>query len=576
MGLITTNEAQCRDCYRCLRGCAVKAIRFSAGAESGALHARVIDELCVQDARCVLSCPQKAKKVARDLDEVRQLLKEGHPLAATVAPSFVAAFPLQDPEQMPALLRKLGFERVQETSLGAELVVQMHRRLGLDRPLISSACPVVVNLIERHYPALLPLLAPVVSPMIAHGRLLKKMYPGYRTVFIGPCVAKKAEARTEGINDAIDYVLGFDELWEWVQEEGLDPGSLPAGEFDPPRPGRARLFPVEGGLISALQFDLQREESYLTITGLQNCITFLNHLSHNKIPGPPALMELLACRGGCIDGPLSLCRAEDIYTRRGKVRDYYRSRSKEETPGTAGGVELPSSLMYREYSDRSVSLPLPDEHALRQILAQAGKYRPEDELNCGACGYDSCRDKAVAVYRGHAEVQMCIPYMRKRAESTSNLVMAAMPNALLIVDYQLVIREVNPAAERLFKRQAGEMIGLRLDELINPENFLKVIESGEMMSCVHSYPELGIITREIIFPLEREKSIAGILVDITAERRQREQFELVKVQTIARAREVINKQMSVVQEIAGLLGETTAETKVLLSKLIELMEQESF
>ncbi|MFZ5633077.1 MAG: [Fe-Fe] hydrogenase large subunit C-terminal domain-containing protein [Bacillota bacterium] len=576
MGLITTNEARCRDCYRCLRGCAVKAIRFSAGDQSGVLHARVIDELCVHDARCVLSCPQKAKKVASDLDQVRLLLQRGSPLAAGVAPSFAAGLPLREPGQMPALLRKLGFGRVQETSLGAELVVRTHRQMGFDLPLIGSACPVVVNLIERHYPGALPMLAPVVSPMIAHGRYMKKVYPGYRTVFIGPCAAKKAEARTEGIDDAVDYVLGFDELWEWVQEEGLDTGDLPVEGFDGPRPGLARLFPIEGGMIRALKADDKKETDYITVTGLQNCITFLKHLSQDKIAGPPAVMELLACRGGCIDGPLSFCRDEDIFTRRRKVINFFKAGAGWEEGGDAAGVEMPPELMRREYQSRRVSLPMPDESALKQILARTGKYQPEDELNCGACGYDSCRDKAVAVYQGNAEVQMCIPFMRKRAESMSNLVLAAMPNAVIIVDYQLAIKEVNPAAGRLFKCQAREMIGRRLDTLINPENFIKVIETGEMLNRLHSYPELDIVTREIIFPLESERAVVGILVDITAEKRQREQFELVKGQTIARAREVLTKQMTVAQEIAGLLGETTAETKVLLSKLIDLMGKDSF
>jgi nitrogen-specific signal transduction histidine kinase len=181
----------------------------------------------------------------------------------------------------------------------------------------------------------------------------------------------------------------------------------------------------------------------------------------------------------------------------------------------------------------------------------------------------------MAVYQGNAEVQMCIPYMRKRAESMSNLVLAAMPNAVIIVDHDLVIKEVNPAAGRLFKCQAREMVGQRLDLLVNPENFQKVIETGEMLNRLHTYPELDIITREIIFPLESESAVVGILVDITSEKRQREQFELVKGQTIARAQEVMAKQMTVAQEIAGLLGETTAETKVLLSKLIDLMGRDS-
>ncbi|WP_092482562.1 [Fe-Fe] hydrogenase large subunit C-terminal domain-containing protein [Desulfoscipio geothermicus] len=576
MGLITTNEARCRDCYRCLRACPVKAIRIRTGDGADNLYAQVMAELCVQDARCVLACPQKAKKVASDLKQVKQQLKQGVPMAAGVAPSFVAGLPLHKPGQMPALLRRLGFSRVQETALGAELVAMAHRRMGLSEPVISSACPVVVNLIERHYPELLPLLAPVVSPMVAHGRYMKKMYPGHRTVFIGPCAAKKEEARTSGIEDAVDFVLGFDEFWEWVQDEGLDCDGLAETAFDGPRPGPARLFPIEGGLFKTIYAGGSAKKEHITVTGLQNCIDFLKHLSRDKA-SVPGLMELLACRGGCIDGPLALCREDDIFARRRRVINYYKETARQaEDTGNVNVEELPVALMQRQFTSRQITMPIPDDDAIKHILARTGKYRPEDELNCGACGYETCRDKAVAVYRGNAEVQMCIPYMRKRAESMSNQVLTAMPNAVIIVNGNLVVKEVNPAAERMFKCAAGEITGKKLDQFMNPANFIKVMESGEMLNSINTYPEMDMITREIIFPLENGRVIVGILVDITAEKRQREQFELVKGQTIARAQEVITKQMQVAQEIAGLLGETTAETKVLLSKLIELMRQEPF
>lgn len=573
MGLIITNEARCRDCYRCLRSCPIKAIRITTGQDSGNICARVIDELCVHDASCVLACPQKAKRIVSDLDEVKAGLKNGVPMVAGVAPSFVAGLPLDDPGQMPALLRKLGFKQVQEISFGAELVADWHCRTGFERPYISSACPVVVNLIERHYPELIPLLAPVVSPMIAHGRYLKNTNPEYRLVFIGPCAAKKAEAKAQGLAGAVDYVLGFDELWTWIQDEGLAASDLAPEQFDGPRPGRARLFPIEGGLYKTMNHGRLKEEDFISITGLQNCIEFLQHLSRNKGSGPK-LMELLACRGGCINGPMMSSREDDIYTRRLKVAGYQQDRQALGDTD-AEVVTMPAQFLARDFSNLKLILPTPDEAAIKEILAQTGKYEPGDELNCGACGYDTCRDKAVAVFQGHAEVQMCIPYMRKRAESMSNLVMAAMPNAIIIVDHELVIKEANPAAQQMFSPMGRDLVGRPLHEFMEPDNFRQVLKTGQMMSCLNSYPEIDVITREIIFPLEKENAIVAILVDVTAEKKQREQFELVKGQTIARAQAVITKQMKVAQEIAGLLGETTAETKVLLNKLIELMQEES-
>lgn len=573
MELIVTNEARCRDCYRCIRACPVKAIRISTGDESGEMYARVIEEVCVQDARCVSACPQQAKKVASSLAEVKNLIQKGIPLAAGVAPSFAAGLPLDEPRLMPALLRKLGFARVQETSVGAELVVGEHCRMGFDKPFISSACPVVVNLIERHYPALLPLLAPVVSPMIAHGRYMKKVYPGHKTVFIGPCAAKKKEAGTPGIDDAIDWVLGFDELWEWAREEGVDPAGLTPVDFDGPQPGPARLFPLEGGMFKSIGSSFRKDHEFESITGLDNCIEFLKHLSRDQSL-PPGLVEMLACRGGCVNGPLVPCGHMNVFTRRRKVMDYHSAAAAGSGFDRAPAVDMPASFLRREFVNRQLNFPMPGEQEIKNILEKTGKLQPEDEWNCGACGYDSCRDKAVAVYQGLAELEMCIPYMRQRAESMSNLVLAAMPNAVIIVDYDLVIKEVNPAMQKMFDCADREMAGQRLDRFMPPGGFAAVISSGEMINRVSTYPGMDLTVGEIIFPLENEKIIVGILVDITAERRQREQFELVKGQTIARAQEVITKQMTVAQEIAGLLGETTAETKVLLSKLIELMQKE--
>lgn len=573
MELITTNEARCRDCYRCIRACPVKAIRISTGDESGDLYARVIDELCVQDARCVRACPQKAKKVASSLAEVRSIIRRGVPVAAGVAPSFAAGFPVDEPRRMPALLRTLGFGRVQETSIGAELVAGEHRRMGFDRLVVSSACPVVVNLVEQHYPEALPLLAPVVSPMIAHGRYMKKNYPEHKTVFIGPCAAKKKEARTPGIEDAVDYVLGFDELWEWVREEGIDLDGLAPADFDGPQPGPARLFPLEGGMFKTIGASAGEKAEFISVTGLQNCIEFLKYLSGNKSPSP-GLVEMMACQGGCINGPLVACLDSDAFTRRRKLMEYISAAAAKCGFDGSPAPKIPAGLMRREFINRKVTFPVPDEQAIKDILEQTGKFQPEDQLNCGACGYETCRDKAVAVHQGLAELQMCIPYMRQRAESMSNMVLAAMPNAVIITGYDLEIKELNQAAQKMFGCAAREMVGQPLDRYMPPDSFQEVLNTGKKINRISTYQEMDITVGEIVFPLENERLIVGILVDITAEKRRREQFDLVKGQTIARAREVITKQMTVAQEIAGLLGETTAETKVLLSKLIELMQKE--
>ncbi|CCO07291.1 [Fe-Fe] hydrogenase large subunit C-terminal domain-containing protein [Desulforamulus hydrothermalis] len=573
MGLIYTG-ARCRDCYRCIKTCQLKAIRMNSNGAQGRLHAQVIDELCVHCGQCILACPQQAKKPVSDLKQVQQLISQGTPVVAVVAASFVSALPLPNPDVLPTLLRELGFAEVQETSVGAGLVTKKYLELGFAQPLIVSYCPVVVNLIERHYPELIPMLAPVVSPMVAQGRIIKSLNPDASVVYIGPCAAKRDEAQLLGLNDTVDYFLGFNELWAWAQTAGIAVEKLSPGSFQSFSPCHNRIYPVEGGMIWTVADELREAgENFITMSGLDNCIEFLKHLSRQTIVNPPKLMELWACKGGCINGPLSLCLEESLFMRQRKLLEYYNSSG--ECDFAIDNYKLPEIDLGRSFKNRKINLPLPSEAEIKAILARTGKHTPAQEFNCGNCGYDSCRAKAVAVYQGKAAVEMCIPYMRKRAESMSNLIISAMPNAVVVVGKNLDILEINPAAEKLFQTTASQVVGQRIFALMPATNFLKVIENGEMINATGNYPELGIITQEIIFPVKGTDAVVGIFVDITSENRRKEQFELIKSQTIRQAQEVIEKQMTVAQEIAGLLGEATAETKVQLGKLIKLMRQDN-
>ncbi|WP_018085928.1 [Fe-Fe] hydrogenase large subunit C-terminal domain-containing protein [Desulfurispora thermophila] len=574
---IITNQASCRDCYRCVRSCPVKAISIRSKNGNGEFYAQIIEDICVLDGRCVQVCPQQAKKVSPAQDRVRAMLKAGEKVAVSLAPSFAAALPLSRPRTLVSMLKKLGFAYVSETSLGAEMVSAAHKELGFKQPYISSACPVVVNLIEKHFPDLIPYLAPLVSPMIAHGRYLKRLLPDHKVVFIGPCIAKKAEITCPELAGAVDEVMGFQELWEWLTTECLCEEDCEEAGFDGPQPALARLYPVDGGMLRTIAPSTDILESkVITVTGLKNCWEFLQHLQGGFIDHPPYLMELLACNGGCISGPLSVT-GDDIYVKRQKIQAYYRSclLSTDETCSFAclSRPELPADLLRRSFTNKKLSLPNPSEQEIRDILAQTGKYTEADELNCGACGYNSCRDKAVAVYHGMAEVQMCMPYMRKRAESLSNLVLSSMPNGVVIVDYKLRLLEINPAAEKMFNCTNKDVAGKHISFILAPQFFEQVLESKTLLN-VQCRLAQGMVTRQVLFPVEREKIIVCIIVDITDEEKHKEQLAQVRSQTIERAQAVIEKQMKVAQEIAGLLGETTAETKMLLSKLINLMKEQ--
>lgn len=565
MKLICTNEAKCRDCYKCIRSCPVKSICIKSGHSKTQLYAKVIEESCIQDGLCTMVCPQKAKVVISHVDDVKQLLFEKVvPVLASVAPSFPAMLPLADPAVFPSLLKQLGFSYIGQTSVGAELICDEHRRASPTGPLLSSACPVVVNLVERYYPHLIPYLSPLVSPMVAHGRLLKSLFPGSAVVFIGPCIAKKGE-ETGG---AVDYVLGFKEVWEWIEQEKIDVSKFSPAKFDGYRPGPARLFPIEGGQLRAtsLSTDLTDKEVQ-TVTGISNCIELFENFTTAAPSRRPLFMELMACNGGCLGGPYGVLES-DIYSKKTALLDYY-SRQDTSPRDSTPQPPLPAVDLYRSYRDRKAAVPQPTEEQIKAILALTDKFSPEDELNCGACGFNSCREKAVAVFQGNAESQMCIPYMRKRAESISNLMLRALPDGVIIFDEDLVIREINPAAKKMFNC-TRQIIGEKLDVLVDPAEFERVFQEMRTIKVEASELFNGKITRQIIFPLEN--SAVAIFTDITNEIKQQEELLLVKTETIDRAQEVIKKQMTVAQVIAGLLGETTAETKVQLSRLIKLMK----
>ena len=580
MSVVSTIEASCRDCYKCVRHCPVKAIRVSNG------HAEVIGDRCLEDGHCVAICPQQAKRVESDAGLVMEFIKSGAKTAAGIAPSFAADLGLEDPGQLVTALKKIGFAFVEETAEGAEWVAKEHLRLVKEAtgPVITSCCPVIVNLLEIYYPHLLPYLAPVVSPMTAHGRMMKKRHgKETKVVFIGPCIAKKGERRREENKGIIDAVLTFAELNQVLSAEGIAPALLDPGRFDREEAKSAHAFAVPGGLARSapLSTDLLAED-VITVDGLEECLSFLEKFA--EVKKDFRLIELLACRGGCVMGP-GMKTGLSAYARRNKVLDYANNRRRgreltgeeEKTvPAMAEGA-VPVDL-YREYTARAVEDPeggeQPSEEEIRRILARTGKLKPADELNCGACGYNSCRDKAIAVAKGMAEIDMCIPYMRAKAESRADLICRAAPNAILVVSSDLKVLELNPAAEKMLYCRNEEVKGKDLKSILDPTAFAEVLRTKKMVTGEAFYPAYGLAVWQAIFYVETEDVLIGILIDITNEKQQRERLDMVTRETLEKAREVIDKQMRVAQEIAGLLGETTAETKVLLTKLIKLIVNE--
>jgi iron only hydrogenase large subunit-like protein len=417
---VYTVSDTCKKCYACVRSCPTKAIQVKGG------QAEIIEEFCISCGWCVTACSQGAKRVRSSLEEVRALLAGTARTYALLAPSFPAAFLDTPPRQLVGALRAAGFAGVFEVAFGADLVsFEYYRRFrqiverAPDDFLISSPCPAVVQYVEKMVPELVDHLAPVVSPMEATARLVRdRVDPDARLVFIGPCVAKKVE----GVRGAVvDAVLTFEELVELFTAGGVVPAQAAPADFNPPHANLGRIYPVTGGLLKAASIDADILESPVyVVEGPERVMDMLHVLSNRVRTGQRVsyrLFDLLFCEG-CIGGP-SMVNDLTFYERKKYVVQYMHgkpmARDIEEWAGEhAEYLDIDLSTRFHPVTREQVAAP---EEEIRRILALTGKLKPEDELNCGACGYPSCRAKALAVYRGKAEVEMCLPYLIARVES---------------------------------------------------------------------------------------------------------------------------------------------------------------
>ncbi|MDY5345809.1 MAG: [Fe-Fe] hydrogenase large subunit C-terminal domain-containing protein [Eubacteriales bacterium] len=551
MSYLDFKPASCKNCYKCLRECPVKAIRITNH------QAKIIDERCILCGTCTGVCPQNAKIVHSESEVVENLLKSGDKIVASVAPSFVSSFGVNDFSVMQIALGKLGFAYSEETAVGANLVVEEYKKLlkeGKYKNFITSACPSVNRLIQEYYPNALPYLANVDSPMLAHAKLLKKQFPTAKIVFIGPCIAKKKEAAESGIIDAVLTYEDLKGLFEknkinLTQTAKLSVSKQGVGE------NKAKFFPISRGIIKSFD-ELPLGYEYVAIDGVQKCMDILE--SVDTLSG--MFLELNACEYACVKGPCSLTSAEGAIKANADIRKYATKGGDKWLTVDGGGIEI--SQFYPRIKPLGSAFT---EKDIKAVLAQTGKFKKEDELNCGACGYRTCREKAWAVLNGFAESDMCVPYMRDRAETMSYEIIQNSPNGIIVVDFDLKIIEVSKKARELFGI-SGDVKGRDLVDFINPTEYLlastgKKFFTHERLTIGEKIVELSVIV------LAEQKVMFGMYTDITEQTNADKKLEKMRLDTIATTDEVIQKQMRVAQEIASLLGETTAESKVALLKL---------
>lgn len=552
MNYLDFKPARCKDCYRCLRECPVNAIQVNNH------QASIIAERCILCGNCINVCPQNAKTVHSEADDVMELLSSGQMVIASVAPSFISSFKLSSFSQMEHALLQLGFSYCEETAVGAAAVTAEYKRLlesGVYRNLISSACPAINRFVQTYYPETLKYLAPVDSPMLAHAKILKKKFPDARIVFIGPCIAKKREGRESGI---IDGVLTFEDLKNLLEKKGISFQKTVESQESAPV-ASARIYPISRGIIRSFCGTVPGYD-YVAAEGIGKCRDILENMDHMS----GMFFELNCCEYACINGPCSLIKRGSAVEADAKVRRYAESSLE-------AGVE--SVDLRKSFERIHVKSYTPSEAQIREILAKTGKVKPEDELNCGACGYSSCREKAWAVANGYADVEMCIPYMRSRAESMSEEVMRCTPNGIVIIDYDFRIQAINDNARKLLGIEGYAVKGSSfyeygdMVEFVLAKNDEKNIHNKKVyINRTHKYVELSIVV------MSSQKMMLGVLKDVTEEEDYNRRLREVREKTFEVTDAVIKKQMWIAQEIASLLGETTAETKVALLKLKETLK----
>ena len=555
---LTLKKSNCKNCYKCIRHCPVKSIRFSGN------QAHIIGNECILCGHCFVVCPQNAKEIVDGTEKARVLLQSGDPVVVSLAPSFIANYEGVGIESMRRALKKLGFFDVEETAIGATIVKNEYERMlrEEDRDIIITSCCHSINLlIQKYYPASLEYLADVMSPMQAHCADIKKRMPGAKTVFIGPCVAKKDEA--EHYEGLVDAVLTFEELTNWLKDEGI----ALEKEVDATSESRARFFPTTGGILKTMAQNAPGY-TYLALDGVENCIAALKDIESGRIH--KCFIEMSACVGSCIGGPVM-----EKYHSTAPIKDYVTIAAYAGEKDFDVAQPAPMSLK-KTFTMIEHKLATPSESEIMSVLRQMGKFKPSDELNCGSCGYNSCREKAIAIIQGKAESSMCLPFLKDKAESFSDTIVKNTPNGLIVLNEDLEVQQVNKAARKIMNiRSESDVLGEPVVRILDPAVFVQVKNTGRTVMDQRVYlAEYKRYVEQTVMYDQDSRLLVGIMRDITDEEAEREKKARINRQTVEVANTVVEKQMRIVQEIASLLGETAAETKIALTKLKESIGDE--
>ena len=551
---IKLKSQSCKDCYKCIRHCRVNAIRFSGNL------AYNVENLCVLCGHCYIHCPQNAKVITSDVEKIKLYL-QSEKVIAVVSPTYLAYFNTTYTAFKAACV-KVGFTAIEEETLGYEIVMKEYEKIlkkGEKSFYISSQCPSVNLMIQKYHSKLLPNLMDIVSPMIATAMNVKEKNPNYKVVYIGPCIAKKDEA--ERYDKLVDGVLMFDELQKMFRDEKI---TLNLKASDKKR-FKARAAVCYKGMEDVLK--KSSKYSYISVSGIDDCIYTLNELERGKIKNTFIIMDM--CAASCMSGPtFRKLNHDNVVEQKINMQNHIGDDIYKETKYT-------HTDLVKYFDKIKLDIKKPSKEELQEILSSMGKDTPEKILNCGVCGYSTCVNKAIAIYNGMAEPSMCLSYMSERAESFTGNILQNSPFAVIAINDKMEVQLFNNRAKSLFNIQnVNDILGHPLSEILDVKDIEDCYTDNKDRFSKEMYlSEYDKYVEEIIVPDKQNRNTIVILRDLSDVVNYKKKVESIDKNAIEIADNVIEKQMKIVQEIASLLGETTAETKVALTKLKESFKQ---
>ncbi len=556
-----TIKNNCMDCYKCVRRCPVKAIKIEDSS------AQIVPDLCIACGTCYRVCPAKAKQPRNDLIRARHLIDSGKDVYVSLAPSWITEFEGLPAEKMIAALRRLGFRGVGETAAGAEEVSSNIAKLLEQKEsglMISTACPSVVEYIKKYLPEMTPFLTPLSSPLLAHCRMLKdRLGPEIEVVFVGPCIAKKLEA--DAHPDLLSLSLSFADIRQWFKDAGIVPEEIRTSVYDQFTMVKAQegtAYPIEGGMIETLKPYSSAQKAYMMqISGIQNIKRELAELNPADTDRP-VFVECLACHGGCVSGPC-ITNRKPGFSKRIDIL-------KQSAFTDLAGKRTPQTDIAQQYGSQLTPAHEFTETEIRKALTVIGKYGVEDELNCGGCGYDTCRNFAKAMLAGKAEPEMCVSNMKQQAQRKANALLRCIPSPIVIADSDLGIIEYNDKFVETFwsEEEHGEIYdrnnlhGANLRDFIGFTNLFAAsldLEQDIRREHIRFNDRLFDV---VVFNIDKKQIVGSIIQDVT-------KMEMKKERIAAKAKDVIKKNLATVQQIACTLGEHMAETEILLRSIAE-------